>query len=610
MSKDPEQQIEVIPPSLFDLLRRLWQHISRRRKCQFLMLLGLTLVSSLFEVISLGAVLPFIGILTQPEKVLDSPLMAGVVQTLGISSAENLVLPLTITFAVAAVVAGGLRLLLLWVSIRLANATGADISIEVFRRTLYQPYHVHVARSSSEIISGITLKVGTVTSVLMSLVAVATSVALFVAILLALLAIDPMVATVAMISFGVVYVIIAWKARHRLARNSQCIAREQTQVVKALQEGLGAIRDVLLDGTQAVYSDVYRKAIQQLQRARGENTYVNQAPRYALESLGMVLIAVLAYALSRQSGGIGAMLPVLGALALGAQRLLPLLQLLYGNWVNVSGSQAALTDVLDLLDQPLPEDAHQPVPEPFKFQSTIRLDNVHFRFNSNSPWVLDGINLDIHKGSRIGFVGSTGSGKSTALDLLMSLLEPTHGMVLVDGQLISGKLRRAWQRTIAHVPQSIYLADTTLSENIAFGVPPEQIDLDRVRQAAEQAQIAEFIERSPDGYSAIVGERGIRLSGGQRQRIGVARALYKQATVLIFDEATSALDSTTEKALMGAIDNLNRDLTILIVAHRLTTLRNCDKIVQLERGQMVEQGSYEHFVNNDSVISDLERTET
>jgi ATP-binding cassette subfamily B protein len=252
--------------------------------------------------------------------------------------------------------------------------------------------------------------------------------------------------------------------------------------------------------------------------------------------------------------------------------------------------------VLDLLDQPLPEDAYQLAPAPLPFRDTIRFVNVCFRYGADGPWVLDGIDLTIHKGSRVGFVGSTGSGKSTAVDLTMALLQPVKGEILVDGQPISGERRRAWQRTIGHVPQSIFLADSTIAENIAFGVPPEKIDLDRVRQAAEQAQIAAFIEARPEGYGAFVGERGVRLSGGQRQRIGIARALYKQAHVLIFDEATSALDSATEEAVMGAIENLHRDLTIMIIAHRLTTLRQCDTIVRLERGRIVARGSYEDLM--------------
>lgn len=579
------------------LLSRLWRHISPRRRGQFFLLLGLTVLSSFAEVVSLSAVLPFIGILTQPQKVFDSPLMSGVIQALGITSGADLVLPLTVAFAVAALVAGGLRLLLLWVSTRLGNATGADLGIEVFRRTLYQPYSVHVARSSSEIISGITQKVGTATSVLISVVTVVTSAALFAAIMMTLLAIDPMVAIIAAVSFGTAYGIIAWLTRHRLVRNSQRIAQEQTQVVKALQEGLGAIRDVLLDGAQAVYCDVYRRAVMQLQRAGGENTFINQAPRYAMEALGMALIAVLVLAMSYRTGGVAAALPILGMLALGAQRLLPLMQQLYGNWSVVAGSKAALIDVLGLLDQPLPAEASQPEPTPLALKNVISFNNVRFQYGSNGPWVLDGINLVIPKGARVGFVGSTGSGKSTALDLLMGLLEPTQGEILVDGQPINCELKRAWQRTIAHVPQNIFLADTTVAENIAFGIPRGQIDHERVRKAAEQARISEFIESRPEGYGAIVGERGVRLSGGQRQRIAIARALYKQASVLIFDEATSALDNNTELEVMGAIENLDRELTILIIAHRLSTLKNCDTIVQLDHGKIAAQCTYEQLVN-------------
>jgi len=237
-----------------------------------------------------------------------------------------------------------------------------------------------------------------------------------------------------------------------------------------------------------------------------------------------------------------------------------------------------------------------PAPAPLLVQKAIRFDAVRFRYTSDGPWVLDGLNLTIPTGARVGFVGSTGSGKSTTMDLLMGLLMPTEGELLVDSQPVRGIRVRAWQQSIAHVPQNIYLADTTLAENIAFGVPLDTIDLDRVQQAARQAQIADFIENSKEGYQAHVGERGIRLSGGQRQRIGIARALYKQASVLVFDEATSALDNATEQSVMDAIEGLNRDLTILLIAHRLTTVRNCDTIVELEHGRVVAQGTYEQLI--------------
>jgi ABC-type multidrug transport system fused ATPase/permease subunit len=314
--------------------------------------------------------------------------------------------------------------------------------------------------------------------------------------------------------------------------------------------------------------------------------------------LGITLIAALAYGLSNQSGGIAIALPTLGALALGTQRLLPALQQAYNAWSGIVGNQASLVDTIELLDQPLPAEALRTDIVPLHFQDFMCFNNVRFRYSSEGPWVLDGLNLTIPKGARVGFVGSTGSGKSTTLDLLMGLLYPAEGEFLVDGQPVGEKNARAWQQTIAHVPQSIFLADSTIAENIGFGVPLESIDMERVRQAAGRAQIADFIEKQPEGYNAFVGERGICLSGGQRQRIGIARALYKQASVLVFDEATSALDNATEQSVMKALEGLSSNLTILLIAHRLTTVQSCDIIVELEHGKVVAQGTYGQLLEN------------
>lgn len=587
----------IRPVGFWGLLTRLWHCLSLRRRHQFSLLMGLMLISAFAEVVSLGAVLPFLGILTAPDKVFNYPIVASIAREWGVTSSAQLVLPFTVAFAMAAMAAGFFRLLLLWAGTRLSFASGADLSIEVYRRTLYQPYRVHLARNSSEVISGITNKVDGVTfGILLSMLTLVTSIILLVAIMLALVAINPMAALASAGGFGVSYGLVAWMSRLRLRSNSQRITREQTQVVKALQEGLGGIRDVLLDGTQSVYCEIYNNSNRRLRQAQGSNVFISGSPRFVMEALGMILIAALAYILSLQVGGVAAALPVLGALALGAQRLLPALQNIYSAWATIAASHSALVDVVELLDQPLSAEQRLPNPEPLVFRESIDFDAVRFRYADDAPWVLDGLNLTISKGARVGFVGSTGSGKSTTLDLLMGLIAPTEGGLLVDGLPITGGRLRAWQRTIAHVPQSIYLADGTLAENIAFGVPAKLIDLKRVQQAARQAQIADFIESRPEGYDAFVGERGIRLSGGQRQRIGIARALYKQATVLVFDEATSALDNATEQSVIDAIEGLDRDLTVLLIAHRLTTVRRCDTIVELEQGRVVAQGAYAHLL--------------
>ncbi|PIU17399.1 MAG: ABC transporter ATP-binding protein [Gallionellales bacterium CG08_land_8_20_14_0_20_59_87] len=587
---------------IISLLRRLWHHIGPRRQKQFGLLLVLMLLASFAEILSIGAVLPFLGVLTAPERVFAHVAAQPIIKALGLTAPEQLLLPLTIIFGAAVLGAGAMRLLLLWASTRLSFATGADLGISIYRRTLYQPYAVHCARNSSEVISGIAGKANSVIySIILPVLTLISASVMLITILIALLSVEPVIALVAFGGFGLIYAFIIRLTRKKLLTDSQCMARESVQVIKSLQEGLGGIRDVLIDGSQATYCQVYRNADLRLRRAQGNSAFISASPRYGMEALGMLLIAALAYSLAQQADGIAKAIPILGALALGAQRLLPVLQQAYGSWAGIQSGQAALQDTLNLLDQPLPSYADQPAAEPLSFKHTISLKQLAFRYSPQTPYVLEQINLTIAKGSRVGFIGTTGSGKSTLLDIVMGLLQPTDGTLEIDGQAVTTSNNRAWQAHIAHVPQAIFLADSAIEENIAFGVPPNQIDHERVRQAAQQAQIADIIETWPKQYQTFVGERGIRLSGGQRQRIGIARALYKQADVIIFDEATSALDNETEQAVMQAIEGLNEDLTILIIAHRLTTLKNCTQIVELSECGIKRTGSYQDIVNQSTV---------
>lgn len=585
--------------SILTLLKRLWRHITPYRRGQFWLLLLLMIVASFAEIISIGAVIPFLAVLTAPEKIFQLPILQPFIKILGLTASNQLLLPLTITFGIAAIFSGSVRLLLLWASTRLSYTTGADLSISIYRRTLYQPYSVHVARNSSEIISGITNKTGVVTAALTSVLNFLTSSIILLAILITLITVDPVVALASFCGFGLLYGLIIQMTQKKLLANSKRISIEQTRVIKSLQEGLGGIRDVLIDGSQAIYCQIYRNSDFPMRLAQGNNIFFSSSPRYALEALGMVLIAVLAYLLARQPDGIARAIPVLGALALGAQRMLPILQQAYGSWSSIQGYHASLKDTLELLNQPLPDYVDNAAAKPLPFRGHILLRNLSFRYTPETPRVLKNLNLSIEKGSQIGFIGMTGSGKSTLLDLVMGLLLPTEGTLEIDDQPITARNNRSWQAHIAHVPQAIYLADSTIEENIAFGVPKEKIDHNRVKQAAQQAQIAEIIETWPKKYKTYVGERGIRLSGGQRQRIGIARALYKQADVIIFDEATSALDNETEHAVMQSIESLGNDLTVLIIAHRLTTLRNCTQIVELADGGIKRIGNYEEIVSKE-----------
>lgn len=553
-------------------------------------------LASFAEIFSIGAVLPFLATIVDPTKVFDHPSAIPFIKFLGISNPRDLILPLSCAFGFAALTAGSMRLILLWASTRLSYAGGADISINIYWRTLHQPFSVHVNRNSSEMLDGISTKTNSAIYLINMTLNLISSSVMLIAILITLIAIDFSIAFILFGGFGLIYLVILWLTRGRLFENSKTIAKESVNVIKSLQEGLGGIRDILLDGSQSIYCQIYRNADQPLRLAQASNAFIGYGPRYGIEALGMILIASLTYFLSLKDKDLSNAIPILGSLALGAQRLLPLLQQIYGSYTGLKGGQESLKETLELLNQPMPTYIEYPLFQPLSFKKQIALKEISFRYSSETPLVLNGLNLIIEKGSCVGIMGTTGGGKSTLLDIIMGLLTPTSGSLEVDGQLLDDSNCHSWQKHIAHVPQSIYLADSTIEENIAFGVPKDQIDNELVHRAAQQAQISESIESWPKKYKTFVGERGIRLSGGQRQRIGIARALYKQADVIIFDEATSALDNETELSVMSAIENLSNDLTIIIIAHRLSTLKGCSQIFELANGNISRYGNYDKVI--------------
>ena len=419
--------------SIYNLLKRLWHFISPRRRVQFSLLLVLMVLTSFAEIFSLGAVLSFLGVLTSPDTVYNQPFLRPLFSFFEIASPEELLLPVTVVFMLAALLAGGMRFFQLWANTRLSVATGADLSIELYRRTLYQPYSVHVGRNSSEIITAVATKVNAVIfGVIVPFVTLILSSIIMVAIMATFVVVNPVVAFSAFGGFGLTYAVIIGLTRKRLKLNSQKIAQESNQVVKSLQEGLGGIRDVLIDGNQAVYCQAYSRVVFPLLRARGNNSFMSQSPRFGIEAIGMILITLLAYALAQQPEGAVRAIPVLGTLALGAQRLLPVLQHLYSSWSAIQGGDASLRDVLKLLEQPVPEHAALASSQKLPFEKAIQLKNLSFRYNPEASYVLKNLDLTITKGSRVGFIGATGSGKSTLLDIIMGLLQPTAVLLEVD----------------------------------------------------------------------------------------------------------------------------------------------------------------------------------
>jgi ATP-binding cassette subfamily B protein len=574
--------------SVFKNIYKVWRHISKAQRLKFKWLMVLLVLSSFAEILSIGAIFPFFGVLLDPEMIMQNIYIKSFFNFLGINNSNEIALPMTVIFSTIILLAALVRVLYTWLSVRLSFALGVDLSDDIYKRTLYQPYIIHVSRNSSGIINGIWVKVSEVIFyILMPLMSLIGSGLLVVSIVITLVLVTPSVALEAIGALIVLYGIIVFVTKGKLKVGSKIIAIESNNVIKNLQEGLNGIRDVLIDGSQESFSKIYKETNSKLRRAQGSNQIMGQVPNLILTSLGMILIAFLAYFLTA-SGGFVKMMPTLAALTLGLQRLIPNAQKVYAAWSTIAGSQSSLKDVIDLFEQPYPQDLNKEPIRSITFQKEIEIDKVSFRYSKKTPYILNGINLKIKKGSRIGFVGTTGCGKSTLLDIIMGLLTPEGGALIIDGQKVTSLNCRSWQKNISHVPQSVFLADSSIEKNIAFGVPEELIDKDKVISVAKQAQLAAIIESWPDKFQTRVGERGVQLSGGQCQRIGIARALYKNSKLIVLDEATSALDGETEKEVLASIQALSNDITIIMIAHRLNTLSFCDEIIELGEGGVVK----------------------
>lgn len=578
-------------------LRQLYGFMSTARRRKFFALLGLMLVGAVAELAMIGAVVPFLSLLAgafdagggQPHF----RWVADLFELLGAHGRDHHLIAASILFMAAALVAGALRLQLAWSTQNFVLGLGHELAVEIQRRTLAQPYAYHVSRNSSEIIASLEKVQVLVFVVLLQLMQAVTAAFIALFIVAALVRIDPFTAAVAGVAFGALYGLVSAFTRGRLARNSAITGAAYQQRVQLIQESLGGIRDVIIDDSAPVYLDEFRRIDLRFTRARATTAFIAAAPRFVIEAAGMVVIAALALVISGREGSLSQALPILGALALGAQRLLPLLQQLYNSWASFAGNRAVAGQVLDLLALPVEESS---TPDPGKslgLHERIVFKQVSFTYPGRQRPALEEVSLTIARGSRVALVGHTGSGKSTLADLLMGLLDPTSGEITIDGVPLNLATRRAWQRSIAHVPQAIFLADASIARNIAFGIPPGQIDMQRVARAAATAQLEAYIASLPEGYETSVGERGVRLSGGQLQRLGIARAIYKDAPVLVLDEATSALDHDTEAAVMGALDQLGGEgRTIVIIAHRTSTVAGCDLIARLDSGRVVEVGSF------------------
>lgn len=570
----------------------LFSFINTNRKIQILLVLIFMILTALTEVIGISALIPFLGILSNPNNFFNYNLVKSISSKFNIINSHQLILPITILFISITIISGLLRILLSVIQNKIGFGIGSDLSIKIYNNILNQDYQFHIARNSSEVIANISNKVnGIIQSIIISLLLIASSFFMLFFMFCTLIFINYQITIFSIFGFGLIYFIIIRSTKKNLYTNSLIISRNSELLIKNLQEGIGGIRDVILDNSQEIYLENYIRVDKPLRKAQSLVILIGSLPKFAIETIGIVLLTLFAYNYSLNSTSFLDLVPVLGIFALAAQRMLPVLQQMYSSVISINGSRHSLDDIISYLKF---EEKNKKYEQNIgiNFNYCIKFENIYFKYNDNQKWILDNINFTIKKGDIIGITGTTGSGKSTLLDILMGLLFVKSGNLTVDNVVISSNNAKEWQKLISHVPQNIFLSDSTIAENIAFGARSEEINLDLVKSSAKMAQISDSIAKMEDGYNTNVGERGVKLSGGQKQRIGIARALYKKSDIIIFDEATSALDSITELKVMKSISELNEKHTIIIVAHRISTLKNCNIILQFENGEIVKTGTF------------------
>ncbi len=576
------------------MLNIFFNVISNKRKLQFAMLIVLNVISSGIDLISIGAVGPFMLALTSPDIAFGYMESLKLLKYFDITETSDIVLPITVIFISLIFISGLIRSATLYCGIKFSFSLGAEISCACFSAYLNKSYLEIVESHTSEVINNIFSNINLVIyQVINPITILASGLSLIALLLISMVLINPFNALIVLISLLIFYIPIYFLIKGRVKDNGNKIDIESLKTIKVLQDGIGGVRDIILDGSQKTFLDFHAKVDASLRMVQANNQFISAFPRIGVEVIAMILISIAGYAITKNAG-ISLALPALAMIVMAGQRLLPALQQCYVSINSINSSIAALNKINELLtsDKKIYIDNINPI----GFFKSINLKNVELIIGKNRTLALTKINLEIFKGERIGFIGKTGSGKSTLVDIIMGLMAPTGGTLQVDSLVLDADNAKAWRSKVAHVPQSIFLTDDSIRRNIAFGVPEEAIDNERILGALKYAQLEEWVRSLPDGFDSTIGERGAFLSGGQRQRIGIARALYKNSQIIIFDEATSALDVKTEDAVMDSIYNLDPNLTILVVAHRLSTLRKCDRIIEMESGRIKRIGTFDELI--------------
>ena len=570
------------PPQL-GIYKKLLLFIDNRRKIQFFFLLILTIFSAIAEMLSIASVVPFVSLITDGSFTKEKFYLYKFVE---FNNKEEAIIYSGLIFSSLFLINSLSRILLIYVTTRLSQVTAAELSVKIFKAKLFDTYTNHISKNSSSLVAAITQKVYEMAVSISSAITLMSGVFIFICIISILIWVNPKVMIISILFFGILYFSLISFGRKIVKTSSKIINEQQNNIVEILQNGLGALRDIILDKSQYFYIQTFQKSVFEKAKRQTIVDFIQNSPRYIFEAMGIVLfVGLLIYSSesSKSSDEFSSILPTLAALAIGSQRILPLLNALYTNFITLKSRLYQVAEVVDSLNQNLIKEEKEKliIEKKIDLKNLISFNNVSFSYDKKN-YILKDISFQIKKGSRVGIIGQTGEGKSTFLDLLMGLLPPENGTIYIDDVELTQDTNNSWQSKISHVPQKIFLSNLSFLENIAFGIDINKIDRNRVELVSKKSQIHEFIMKLENKYLERVGERGIRLSGGQIQRIALARALYKNTEIIIFDEATNSLDIATEKLIMKELYDLDKNLTVIMVAHRLNTLKDCDIIFEIK----------------------------
>jgi ATP-binding cassette, subfamily B, bacterial PglK len=585
------------------MLKKLLALLTKPERKRAGVLMGMILVMAFLDMLGVASILPFMAVLANPELVQTNAVLNTAFTTsrhIGIHTTEQFLFALGVLVFVLLVTSLAFKALTTYAQTLFALMSEYSIGKRLLEGYLHQPYSWFLNRHSADlgktILSEVSTVIGNGMLPLMTLMAQST-VAL--ALLILLIIVDPLLALSVGVVLGLAYAGIFAVMSGWLKRLGQARIKANKERFTAVSEAFGATKEVKVGGLEQAYIQRFAKPAEIYARGQATAQVIAQLPRFALEAIafgGMLLVILY---LMAKSGSFAAALPIIALYAFAGYRLMPALQQIYGAFTQLRFAGPALDTLHKDLTSLQAADVQHGHLSPLPLNQAITINHVGYRYPNAPQPALKGIDLTIPAHSTVGFVGATGSGKTTTVDVILGLLEPQEGHLSVDGQPLTAANLRRWQRAIGYVPQHIYLADDSVAANIAFGVNTIDIDPQAVERAAKIANLHEFVvNKLPQGYATAVGERGVRLSGGQRQRIGIARALYHNPRVLILDEATSALDNLTEQAVMEAVNNLGHDITIILIAHRLSTVRQCDQIYLLERGEVKAKGTFFELMEN------------